>query len=106
MRVGTGDDKGIQVLLFHELPHGRESFWDFVCFHNPGFCSIFANVTKSFHTWVIRNKNKTMKTSIELRNMRFFAYHGVLEHEAVHGNNFSVTLRFSADLSVPCVSDN
>lgn len=46
-----------------------------------------------------------MKTSIELKNMRFFAYHGVLEHEAIHGNNFSVTLRFSADLSEACVSD-
>ncbi len=47
-----------------------------------------------------------MKTSIELKNMHFFAHHGVLEHETVHGNNFSVTLRFSADLSVPCMSDD
>ena len=47
-----------------------------------------------------------MKTSIELKNMHFFAYHGVLEHETVHGNNFSVTLRFTADLSEACISDD
>ncbi|WP_313381387.1 dihydroneopterin aldolase [Proteiniphilum saccharofermentans] len=47
-----------------------------------------------------------MKTSIELKNMYFFAYHGVLEHETIHGNNFSVTLRFSADLSEACISDD
>lgn len=47
-----------------------------------------------------------MKTSIELKNMLFFAHHGVLEHEKVHGNNFSVTLRFSADLSTACLSDD
>ena len=47
-----------------------------------------------------------MKTSIELKNMHFFAYHGVLEHEALHGNNFSVTLRFSSDLSEACISDD
>ncbi|MEA5128113.1 MAG: dihydroneopterin aldolase [Proteiniphilum sp.] len=46
-----------------------------------------------------------MKISIELKNMHFFAYHGVLEHETIHGNNFSVTLRFSADLSEACISD-
>ncbi len=47
-----------------------------------------------------------MKTSIELKNMHFFAHHGVLEHEIIHGNNFLVTLRFSADLSVACISDD
>lgn len=47
-----------------------------------------------------------MKTSIELKNMRFFAHHGVLEHEKEHGNNFSVTLRFSADVSMACMSDD
>lgn len=46
-----------------------------------------------------------MKTSIELKNMHFFAHHGVLEHERDYGNNFSVTLRFSADLSQACISD-
>ena len=47
-----------------------------------------------------------MKTSIELKNMHFFAYHGVLQHETTLGNNFSVTVRFAADLSKPCVSDD
>ena len=47
-----------------------------------------------------------MKISIELKNMHFFAYHGVLEHETIQGNNFSVTLRFSADLSEACTSDD
>lgn len=47
-----------------------------------------------------------MKTSIELKNMHFFAFHGLLEHETIHGNNFSVTLRFSADLSEACISDD
>ncbi|MFA7492944.1 MAG: dihydroneopterin aldolase [Proteiniphilum sp.] len=47
-----------------------------------------------------------MKTSIELKNMHFFAHHGLLEHETIHGNNFSVTLRFSADLSMACLSDD
>ena len=47
-----------------------------------------------------------MKTSIELKNMRFFSHHGVLEHETLHGNNFTVTLRFWADLMVACTSDD
>ena len=47
-----------------------------------------------------------MKTSIELKNMQFFAYHGVLEHETLHGNNFSVTLRFWANLLDACMSDD
>ncbi len=47
-----------------------------------------------------------MKTSIELKNMHFFACHGVLEHETTYGNDFSVTVRFSADLSMACSSDD
>jgi len=46
-----------------------------------------------------------MKTCIELKNMHFFAYHGVLEHETLHGNDFLVTLRFWADLSKACESE-
>lgn len=38
--------------------------------------------------------------------MHFFACHGVLEHESTYGNNFTVTLRFSADLSEACISDD
>lgn len=47
-----------------------------------------------------------MKTSIELKNMRFYAFHGVMEHETTQGNNFVVTLRFSADLKGACESDD
>lgn len=47
-----------------------------------------------------------METSLELKNMHFFAYHGILEHETLYGNNFSVTLRFSVDLSDACISDD
>lgn len=46
-----------------------------------------------------------MKTAIELKNMHFFAHHGVLEHETMYGNNFSVTIRISVDLSKACISD-
>lgn len=46
-----------------------------------------------------------MKSSIELKNMRFFAYHGLLEHETAYGNTFIVTLRLTADLSPACMSD-
>lgn len=47
-----------------------------------------------------------MKTSIELKNMRFFARHGVMEHETLNGNNFTVTLRFWANLLDACESDD
>jgi len=47
-----------------------------------------------------------MKTSIELKNMRFYAYHGVLPHENVVGNRFVVNIRIDADLSAACKSDN
>lgn len=47
-----------------------------------------------------------MKSSIELKNMLFFAHHGVLAHETIHGNNFTVSLRITADLSKACISDD
>ena len=47
-----------------------------------------------------------MKTSINLKNMRFYAYHGVLPHENVVGNRFVVNIRIDADLSAACKSDN
>ena len=50
--------------------------------------------------------NENMKTAIELKNMIFFAHHGVSEQETKVGNDFSVTVRFSADLSAACQSDN
>lgn len=46
-----------------------------------------------------------MKTTIKLKNMRFFAYHGVSEQETKVGNDFFVTVSFEADLSVACQTD-
>ena len=39
-----------------------------------------------------------MKTVIELKNMRFFAHHGVFSQETVVGNEFMVNLHIEADL--------
>lgn len=47
-----------------------------------------------------------MKSVIELKNIRFFAYHGVLPQETVVGNEFIVNIRLEADLSAACKSDN
>lgn len=47
-----------------------------------------------------------MKSVIELNNMRFFAYHGVLPQETVVGNQFEVSMRIEADLSAACRSDD
>lgn len=47
-----------------------------------------------------------MKSSIQLNNMRFFAYHGVLPQERITGNNFVVNLRMDANLTAACLSDD
>ena len=47
-----------------------------------------------------------MKDMIELRGMRFFAYHGCFESERKNGNYFDVTLRCFADLSAAAESDS
>lgn len=47
-----------------------------------------------------------MKTVIELKNMRFFAHHGVFSQETVVGNEFMVNLRIDADFSKACKTDN
>ncbi len=47
-----------------------------------------------------------MKTSIELKNMRFFAYHGVLPQERVIGNEFVVNLKIETDFSKAMASDD
>lgn len=46
-----------------------------------------------------------MKTSIELKNMRFFAHHGVLPQERVIGNEFVVNLKLETDFSAACKTD-
>ena len=40
-----------------------------------------------------------MHTSIKLKNMRFYANHGVLPQEKITGNNFVVNVTFTADVS-------
>ncbi|MDD4379490.1 MAG: dihydroneopterin aldolase [Dysgonamonadaceae bacterium] len=47
-----------------------------------------------------------MKTVIELKNMRFFAHHGVFSQETVVGNEFMVNLHIEADLTEACKTDN
>ena len=47
-----------------------------------------------------------MKTSIELKNMRFFAYHGVLPQERVIGNEFVVNVKIETDFSKTMDSDD
>lgn len=40
-----------------------------------------------------------MLTSIRLKNMKFYAYHGVLPQEKIAGNSFLVNVELTADLS-------
>ncbi len=47
-----------------------------------------------------------MKTTIELKNMHFYAYHGVLPHEKEIGNDFFVNVKFSADVTKSFESDD
>ncbi len=43
---------------------------------------------------------------ISLEEMKFYAYHGVLEQEQIVGNNFEVTLKLLADVRDSVFSDN
>lgn len=47
-----------------------------------------------------------METSIELREMRFYAYHGVGEQERVVGNWFTVDLVMTAPLGLAVREDD
>lgn len=47
-----------------------------------------------------------MTTSIELKRMNFYAYHGVAPQETVVGNNFLVDLVITASLEQAVNSDN
>lgn len=47
-----------------------------------------------------------MKTTIVLNEMRFYAYHGVMEQETKVGNQYSVNITMEADLLQACESDN
>ena len=47
-----------------------------------------------------------MNTSIKLSDIRFYAYHGVLEQERKVGNNYVINIHLNADLTLACESDN
>lgn len=46
-----------------------------------------------------------MTTQIELKEMKFYAYHGVMEQERKVGNQFTVDLRLTAPLENALESD-
>ena len=46
------------------------------------------------------------QSSIQLHDMRFYAYHGVMEQERRVGGQYVVTLRVEADLSRVMASDD
>lgn len=46
------------------------------------------------------------QSSIRLHDMRFYAYHGVMEQERRVGGDYVVSLSVDVDLSVPVVSDS
>ena len=47
-----------------------------------------------------------MTTSIKLKDMQFYAYHGVLAQETKVGNNYVVNVCMSANLLRACETDN
>ena len=47
-----------------------------------------------------------MKSEIILKNIHFFAYHGVLPQEAVVGNDFIVNLTLEVDIAPAMQTDN
>ena len=47
-----------------------------------------------------------MKATIELRNLRIYAYHGCFEEEQVVGNNFIVDADLLIDASLPAQTDS
>ena len=47
-----------------------------------------------------------MNTKIELHNMLFYAYHGVMPHEREIGNEFEVSVKLEAEISAACASDD
>ena len=46
-----------------------------------------------------------MKTEMTLRNMRFYAFHGVMPHEKRVGGSYEVTLHLKVDFADACETD-
>jgi dihydroneopterin aldolase len=47
-----------------------------------------------------------MNSKIELKELKFYAYHGVLPQETLVGNNYIITVILTAPLAKAIVSDN
>jgi dihydroneopterin aldolase len=47
-----------------------------------------------------------MNSKIELKDLKFYAYHGVLPQETLVGNNYILTVTLTAPLAKAMVSDN
>lgn len=47
-----------------------------------------------------------MKTYIILESIEIYAYHGVFEQENRVGNNFSIDIKLTVDISKACDTDN
>lgn len=47
-----------------------------------------------------------MKSYIQLENLVFHAYHGVLPQENIVGNTFTINLKMKVDLLPACLSDD
>jgi dihydroneopterin aldolase len=47
-----------------------------------------------------------MNSRIELKELKFYAYHGVLPQETLVGNNYIITVALTAPLAKAMVSDN
>ncbi|MDD2797601.1 MAG: dihydroneopterin aldolase [Bacteroidales bacterium] len=46
-----------------------------------------------------------MKTTIRIDNIKFYAYHGVMEQEQIVGNQFSVSVTLEADVLEATLTD-
>jgi len=44
--------------------------------------------------------------SLYMRNMEFFAYHGVLSEERINGQNFEIDVELGLDLTAAALTDN
>jgi len=51
-------------------------------------------------------ENKFSRSSIELVNMEFYAYHGCFREEQIIGNKFVVSMSVEADVSKATISDD
>lgn len=47
-----------------------------------------------------------MKSCIFLKDIEFFAYHGVMEQENIVGNNYTLNLSLNVDISCAMLSDD